>query len=182
MSKAGPSTSPRYDSTVHRFGSEHRDTDQFLLKLQTCCKILFWKRHCRKPWDANESSRTTESHADTMQMVAAQYNAAHKGDVVLISMPNVHKNPEVNESLDQFRLRRFLPMHNSGECDHKSNSPPDNYWAGLDLPWGPPWSVRIRRRVQYGNIDKLEVTRSRYYNNERCQCISSRVLLLAILR
>jgi len=62
-----------------------------------------------------------------MQMVAVQYNAAHKGDVALISMPNVHKNPEINESLDQFRLRRFLPMHNSGECDHKSNSPPDNY-------------------------------------------------------
>lgn len=76
---------------------------------------------------------------DTTLMVAGQYYAVHKGDVVFISMPNVHKNPEVYEYPDEFRLDRFLPMHNSGESDHKSKQAVMKNGARLRNPyiwWG----------------------------------------------
>ena len=48
---------------------------------------------------------------DTTLNVKGQHYAVHKGDIVFISMPNVHKNPEIYDAPSEYRLKRFVYMH-----------------------------------------------------------------------
>jgi cytochrome P450 len=57
---------------------------------------------------------------DTTITVNNHANSLKKDDIVFISMVGVHKNPEIYEAPDTFRLTRFLEMHTKTEGDYKS--------------------------------------------------------------
>jgi cytochrome P450 len=55
---------------------------------------------------------------DTTITVNDQPYSLKKGDIVFISMMGVHRNPEIYDSPDTFRLTRFLELHTKTEGDN----------------------------------------------------------------
>jgi cytochrome P450 len=52
---------------------------------------------------------------DTPLSVNGQTYSLEKGSTVFLSMPGVHKDPEIYENHEDFQLRRFLYMHSKGD-------------------------------------------------------------------
>lgn len=59
--------------------------------------------------------RTVEH--DTTITVDGQNYAIRKGDIIFIVTASVHKNPEIYEDPYDFRLQRFMPLHNKTGTD-----------------------------------------------------------------
>lgn len=57
---------------------------------------------------------------DTTIIIENRPYSLRKDDVVFISMVLVHKNPEIYDCPDTFRLTRFLEMHTKTEGEYKS--------------------------------------------------------------
>jgi cytochrome P450 len=55
---------------------------------------------------------------DTTLSVNGQTYTLEKGSIVFISMPGVHKDPEIYENPEQFQLKRFLYLHTTEKDDY----------------------------------------------------------------
>jgi cytochrome P450 len=55
---------------------------------------------------------------DTALTVNGQTYSLEKGSTVFLSMPGVHKDPEVYENPEQFQLKRLLYMHSKGDGEY----------------------------------------------------------------
>jgi cytochrome P450 len=55
---------------------------------------------------------------DTALTVNGQTYSLEKGSKVFLSMPGVHKDPEIYENPQQFHLKRFLYLHSNGDDEY----------------------------------------------------------------
>lgn len=64
------------------------------------------------------SPKTAEK--DTTLTVNGQTYSIRKGEVVFITMASVHKNREIYDDPYEFRLKRFIHMHDKSGSEYKS--------------------------------------------------------------